>query len=414
VGKALFILAILAFPMIGFADEINVKDKRIIAFSSEEKSDEELELDQKLVKTRANFVCRNLGYRRALSFQVFETKGSGYAHDDVDFTQAIETISESSFHTFFSTIDCTQTKRTKRRSLASSADGSMRRESSAALEHVEFSAKSLLDSMNDLEEERKAKKKKQVSLKKECFDSRNTSVHPFSHHLRLTRKQKAVRKLHSLSWALKDSLRREMLERMAEITDEDIVFYRWGSPYEYDRVGNRRAFHIDTVNHSDAAKSAGRGFYVSESPTESAEYGIEKKGEYGLVTVTVKRGARFLDLTRPDVQARLKKMGLTNKDVFRLDPEVMVRYTEAYREKSKTFWVLKTHEGVSISKFDGDHLTFEEIEQFEGEMDARYRDEQELKGHRDYFSRVVKEVKRKKKKEKDDSCGASSSEAMKI
>ena len=145
---------------------------------------------------------------------------------------------------------------------------------------------------------------------------------------------------------MSDSEKRAFIESLAVPSTEKRVFYRWQNQERQDELleadnPNKVKNIFETAMTIDDPYS-GPGIYISENPVSSMKY-----GEY-LIQIEVVKGYPFLNLYDEEIQKALKKEGLTNEDVIKLNPRVAL----TDREETKTHWVLKKPEGVSFKTFN--------------------------------------------------------------
>lgn len=144
----------------------------------------------------------------------------------------------------------------------------------------------------------------------------------------------------------------EFLTQLAEPAPQKLVWYRWGTgQVERRRIGSHPVFDLDSTNPGKIA--AGKGLYVCENPVSSVRYGA-KAVDPDLITITAPAGTLVLDLFSKRVKTAMQARGLTEQDVYRTNPPVMVHFSPSY-------WALKSAEGVKAHDFDGRHIPTQDL-----------------------------------------------------
>ncbi|MCY4643710.1 MAG: hypothetical protein OXB88_03745 [Bacteriovoracales bacterium] len=155
----------------------------------------------------------------------------------------------------------------------------------------------------------------------------------------------------SLALSASDQKKREIIESLAEGFDGKKIFYRWQSKQSGDNLLAQGEFtdglykYFMGMEIDILTSAAGHGVYVSENPYDSAIF-LPVKDEGSLIQVEVDRKGSYIDLEDSRTRRLLKKHKITDKDVFRLNPRVAVKYTS-------TWWALKGQEGVRFRPFTG-------------------------------------------------------------
>ena len=142
----------------------------------------------------------------------------------------------------------------------------------------------------------------------------------------------------SSALAMSDREKREFIENLVKPFKEKRVFYRWQPKRISKKLIKAGEMTPQLYKHfiSKNDSYAGGGLYVSEDITSSMIYGNS------FIQVEVEPGYRYLDLLDIKIQEKLKAAGITNRDIYRLNPGVAVKdIKERY-----PYWVLKGQEGV--------------------------------------------------------------------
>lgn len=103
------------------------------------------------------------------------------------------------------------------------------------------------------------------------------------------------------------------------------------------------------MNLQDATVAAGEGFYVAEDLASSSRYGAS------LIQVELEPGYKYLDLTDPDIYSQFKKNGISEVDVYNLNPRIAVKYS------GHPWWVLKGQEGVKFKPFSSREISLDTL-----------------------------------------------------
>ena len=150
-----------------------------------------------------------------------------------------------------------------------------------------------------------------------------------------------------------DDTKRKLIEKMATPLEEEKVFYRWQSKESGDNLlaaGKMTdAVHGYFMNMSitQGNFAAGRGVYMSENMHSASDY-VGKDGLGSMIEVRLAKGTKTLDVSNGKIAYQLKQIGITPADVYRLDPNVAVKYDGANQ-----WWVSKVKEGASFKPFNG-------------------------------------------------------------
>lgn len=153
---------------------------------------------------------------------------------------------------------------------------------------------------------------------------------------------------------MSDQEKREFIESLAEPSKEKRVFYRWQTEARQKQLLEagemtpeiyERAMAIDDV-------FAGSGIYVAGDPISSSNYGNT------IIQVELEPGYKYLNLLDGKVQKKLRSVGLTEEDVYRLNPRVAV---SDIKERRRSWWVLKAQEGVKFKAFSPKRLSLFEL-----------------------------------------------------
>ena len=139
---------------------------------------------------------------------------------------------------------------------------------------------------------------------------------------------------------------RSIVEGMARELPEDRTFYRWQRERDGRNLVRARVFKEKIFNHfmgRDSTEAAGNGLYVSGNPHSSRSYGDS------LIQVEIAKGTRYIDLADPETSSALRRAGISNDDVYRANPKLVVRYSG-----EDDWWVVKAKEGVTFSRFTGE------------------------------------------------------------
>ena len=119
--------------------------------------------------------------------------------------------------------------------------------------------------------------------------------------------------------------------QIADTLPEDKSFFRWQSKASGDNLVTHGKFDDKlykyfmgmTVDRQTMA--AGHGIYVCENPHSSSQF-IRGYDSGSLIEVTLKKGTKFLDLTDSGTLSRLRSIGMTADDVYKLNPNLAVKY----------------------------------------------------------------------------------------
>ncbi len=160
------------------------------------------------------------------------------------------------------------------------------------------------------------------------------------------------------AWAgiAEDNKIRAKIMKVAQPLDEETVFYRWRSKASGDNLVEAGALTDSLFNYFMSMKvdsqhfAAGRGVYVSENPHTSSRF-VRGDDSGSLIEVHVAKGAPFLDLSDSDTLKSLKDQGVEPKQVYKLDPKVVVKY-----DGENKWWAIKAQKGVTFRVFDGSNL----------------------------------------------------------
>ena len=141
---------------------------------------------------------------------------------------------------------------------------------------------------------------------------------------------------------MSDQEKREFIESLSEPSKEKKVFYRWQSeearrnlietgemtPELYDRFMRQSGY-------------LGGGVYIAEDMASSSPFGDT------LMQVEIEPGYKFLNLTDPKIQKKLREKGILVDELTQIfNPKVAVKDT-----RESGWWVLKAKEGVKFKPF---------------------------------------------------------------
>ena len=149
--------------------------------------------------------------------------------------------------------------------------------------------------------------------------------------------------------------KRKFIENLAETSTQKKVFYRWQSQKVHDnllRVGEmtpKLYRHFMDMNDP----WAGAGLYVAEDVLSSRQFGNS------LVQVEIEPGYKYLNLLDNSVQQKLESVGLTNEDVYRLNPKIAVTDIK----ENQPYWVLKGQKGIKFKPFSPRFIPFNQLAQ---------------------------------------------------
>lgn len=93
--------------------------------------------------------------------------------------------------------------------------------------------------------------------------------------------------------------------------------------------------------------------YVAQDIVSSSEFGGT------LIQVEVEPGYKYLNLLDEKVQKKLEEVGITNEDVYKLNPKVAI----ADIKEKKPWWVLKAKEGVKFKPFSSRGISLDVLGQ---------------------------------------------------
>jgi hypothetical protein len=153
-----------------------------------------------------------------------------------------------------------------------------------------------------------------------------------------------------------DDAARQKILSLAQPLAEDLVFYRWQSKTSGDSLLTEGNFSDKLYKYFMSMKTdpnyfvAGRGVYASENPHTSSKF-VRGDDEGSLIEVHLKKGTKHLDLSDPQVLAKLQAQGISKEMVYQLDAPVAVKY-----DGEQKWWALKGQEGASFKPFDGSRL----------------------------------------------------------
>ena len=146
-----------------------------------------------------------------------------------------------------------------------------------------------------------------------------------------------------------DQEKREFIESLIEPSKEKKIFYRWQS--ETARRNLIEAGEMTPQLYKYFMKhtgASGAGVYVAENISSSSEFGDT------IIQVEIEPGYKFLDLTDSDIRNQLRKKGITNEDVYRLNSKVAVKDSSG-----KSWWVLKEQKGVKFKSFSSKDISLD-------------------------------------------------------
>ncbi|MDE0092445.1 MAG: hypothetical protein OXN83_04065 [Oligoflexia bacterium] len=151
-----------------------------------------------------------------------------------------------------------------------------------------------------------------------------------------------------------DGQKRAFIESLAETSQEKQVFYRWQSEKVANNLLRAGEMTPQIYNHFMSKNDtwAGAGLYVAEDIVSSHMYGN------AIIQVELEPGYRYLNLRDKEVLEKLKSAGLTNKDVYELNPRVAVTDIK----EGQPYWVLKKQEGVTFKTFSPQGIPLKDLE----------------------------------------------------
>ncbi|MCY4643711.1 MAG: hypothetical protein OXB88_03750 [Bacteriovoracales bacterium] len=146
-----------------------------------------------------------------------------------------------------------------------------------------------------------------------------------------------------------DEEKRKIIESVAKGFDGKKIFYRWQSKKAGDNLLAQGEFTDKLYDYFMGMEidrqhfQAGHGVYVSENPYDSSSF-IRGDDEGSLIQVEVDKDAKYIDLEDHKTRRLLRKHKITDRDVYRLNPRVAVKY-------GSTWWAIKGKEGVRFRPF---------------------------------------------------------------
>lgn len=157
---------------------------------------------------------------------------------------------------------------------------------------------------------------------------------------------------------LSDEQKIKFIERIAKKFPKTRTFYRWQS--ETARTNMLQAGEFTSTLYAyfmgmepDPLRlRAGVGVYVSDDIASSSAFGLK------LMKVEVEKGAPYLDLSKLGVKFNLRTNGISNEDVYRLNPKIAIKYENV---TGGGWWVLKGAEGVKFKAIDVREMSVPEL-----------------------------------------------------
>ena len=147
----------------------------------------------------------------------------------------------------------------------------------------------------------------------------------------------------SASADMSDHQKRTFLENLALPSSEKRTFYRWQSQQAKknlleagEMTPNLYQYYMNIHD-----SWAGSGMYVSEDIVSSAQFGSS------IIQVEIEPGQKYLNLLDQEVQKKLNSAGITNEDVYKLNPRVIISDVK----EDLPYWVIKNSKGVAFKTF---------------------------------------------------------------
>ena len=156
---------------------------------------------------------------------------------------------------------------------------------------------------------------------------------------------------HPILAQLSDQEKREFIENLAKPIQERRAFYRWQSEESRDTLIKDKKLTKERFKYfmrKDVGVLAGAGLYVAEDMHSSRTFGDT------IIQVEVKEGMKYIDLTDVGTVSKLLNKGISEKDVYDLNPNIGIKYNSQH-------WVFKTREGVAFQPFSGKGIPLEEL-----------------------------------------------------
>ena len=144
-------------------------------------------------------------------------------------------------------------------------------------------------------------------------------------------------------FVIEETRQRNFLENLTVTSTKKKVFYRWSSEESKDtlfKAGEMNPKLYEYFMSTDDLYGGG-GFYVAEDMVSSSDF------DTSIIQVEVEPGYKYLNLLDKNIQKKLREVGITNEDVYRLNPKVAV--TDII--ENKPYWVLKKMEGIRFKQF---------------------------------------------------------------
>ena len=159
---------------------------------------------------------------------------------------------------------------------------------------------------------------------------------------------------YSVSFAeLSDKEKRAFIEELARPFPERRVFYRWQSEISRrtlmrEKVLTEKRFKYFMNIRDDVW--AGPGLYAAEDLHSSTYAGDT------IMQIEVGTEMKYIDLTDSNTLRKLKKKGITRKDVYKLNPKIAVRTKFQSIE-----WVFKARKGLTFQAFSSKEIPWNEL-----------------------------------------------------
>ena len=174
---------------------------------------------------------------------------------------------------------------------------------------------------------------------------------------------------------LSDQKKQDFIERLAELSKERKVFYRWQSETSRQNLLDAGEMTPQLYKYfSKISKNdfSGAGLYAAEDPSFSSHFGET------LIQIEIEPGYRFLDLTDSNVREQLRKAGITHDDVYKLNPRIAVKNT-----LENPWWVLKEQKGIKFTPFSSQRIN----------LDTLVKNYNNLRGEvqREFFKDAIRE-----------------------
>ena len=143
--------------------------------------------------------------------------------------------------------------------------------------------------------------------------------------------------------------KRKFIENLAETSTQKKVFYRWQSQKVHDNLLQVGEMTPKLYRHFMGMNDtwAGAGLYVAEDVLSSHQFGSS------LLQVEIEPGYKYLNLLDDSVQQKLESVGLTNEDVYRLNPKIAITDIK----ENQPYWVLKEQKGIKFKPFSSSLYT---------------------------------------------------------